>query len=233
MLARSLCSACTALLFAALIFAQESPEGHWEAALALDNRDIGVSLDLERNPKSGWIASMGIPSEGMTGLVVMDIGISGKSVNFTAVELRMARMELILGPDGIMKGTIASPQGPVPIVFKRMDRARVELIPASPAVSKEFEGDWEGLLQTPNRPFRIVIHLKNQPDSTVAATIDTPDTKAMGLPLNDVKQTGQKIEFGIKVAHASFQGTLNQEGNEIVGQFGHEESRMPLTFRKK
>lgn len=233
MLTRSLCSVCAVLLFAALVFAQESPDGHWEATLPMGDSDLGVSLDLAKNAKSQWIASMGIPSQGMTGLVVTDIEVSGKSVNFTAVELRMAKVKLTMGTGGIMKGTITSPQGPVPIAFKRSGEAQVELIPASPAVSEEFEGDWEGSLQTPNRPFRIVIHLRNQQDNTVAATIDTPDTKAIGLPLNDVKQTGRQIEFGIKVAHGSFQGTLNQEGNEIVGQFGHEESRMPLTLRKK
>ena len=107
------------------------------------------------------------------------------------------------------------------------------LIPTSPAVTKEFEGDWEGLIQTPARVIRLIFHFKNQPDKTVAATIDTPDSGAMGLPLNNVKQTGRQIEFGIKVAHASFQGTLNQECTELAGQFVHQENSAPLTLRKK
>ena len=233
MFTRSLCSACAALFFATLVCAQESPDGHWEGAFTVNNREIGASLDLAKNAKSEWIASMGLPSESMTGLVVMNVTVNGKSVNFVAVELQMAKFDLTLGPDGRMKGTISTPQGPVPVEFKRTGEAKVELIPASPAVSKELEGDWEGSLQTPNRAFRIVIHFKNQPDTTVAATIDTPDTGAVGLPLNDVKQNGQNVEFGIKVAHASFQGTLNQECTELAGQWGHEASHMPLTLRKK
>lgn len=217
MLTRSLCGACAVLFFVALVFAQEGPDGHWEATLPMGDSGLGVSLDLSKNAKSEWIASMGVPSQGMTGLVVTDIEIGDKSINFTAVELRMAKVELVMGTGGIMKGTITGPQGPVSIEFKRTGEADVELIPASPAVSEEFEGNWEGSLQTPNRPFRIIIHLKNQPDNTVAATIDTPDSNAIGLPLNDVKQTGREIEFGIKVAHGSFKGTLNQEGTELVG----------------
>jgi hypothetical protein len=54
-----------------------------------------------------------------------------------------------------------------------------------------------------------------------------------GLPLNDVKQSGRQIEFGIRVAHASFQGTLNQEGTEIAGQLKHGQNHMPLTLRKQ
>jgi hypothetical protein len=41
----------------------------------------------------------------------------------------------------------------------------------------------------------------------------------------------KKIEFGIKVAQASFQRTLIQEGTEITGQLIHAENRMPMTLR--
>lgn len=30
-----------------------------------------------------------------------------------------------------------------------------------------------------------------------------PDTGTMGLPLNDVRQMGRKVEFGVRVAHAA------------------------------
>ena len=233
MLTRSVASACAVLFFAALVCAQGSPEGHWEGSLIMNNREIGVSLDLGKNAKSEWIASMGLPSEKMTGLVVADVVVNGKSVKLVAVELQMAKFDLTLTSDGIMKGTASTPQGPVEIEFKRTGDAKVELIPASPAVSAELEGDWEGSLQVPNRAVRIIVHFKNQPDKTVAATIDTPDSGGRGLPLNDVKQTGRQVEFGIKIAHGSFKGTLNQEGTELAGQFGHEENSMPLTFRKK
>ncbi len=233
MFTRSLCSACAALLFTALVYAQESPEGHWEGGFTVNNREIGMSLDLAKNSKSEWIASMGLPSQSMTGLVVKDLTISGKSVSFVAVQLRMAKFNLTLDPDGKMRGNFSTPQGPVPVEFRRTGDAKVELIPASPAVSKELEGDWEGTLQTPERALRIVIHFKNQPDKTVAATIDTPDTGAMGLPLDNVKQIGQSVEFGIKVAEAGFKGTLNPECTELAGQWGHEGNSMPLTLRKK
>jgi hypothetical protein len=141
-----------------------------------------------------------------------------------------ARFDLTLGPDDRMKGTIAGPS-PQPVEFKRTGEAKVELIPASPAVSKELEGDWEGSLQMPNGGFRMVFHFKNQPDKTAMTTFDTPN--ATNLPLNNVKQTGRNVEFGMRIAHGAFQGTLNKEGTELAGQFSHEENSMPLTLRKK
>jgi len=211
--------------------ADVGPDGHWEAEITGEGRQrIRVSLDLAKNAKSEWIASMGVPSANMTGMVVKDVAVNGKSVKFVAIELRSARFDLTLGPDGNMKGTISDP-GSQPVEFKRTGEAKVELIPASPAVSKELEGDWEGSLKTPNGAARMVFHFRNQPDRTVMATIDTDN--AVGLPLNNVKQTGQKVEFGMKISGGAFQGSLNKESTELAGQLSHEANRFPLTLRKK
>jgi len=207
------------------------PAGHWEADITGDGlQRTRVTLDLAKNAKSEWIASMGLPSENRTGLVVKDVVVNGKSVKFLALELMSTPFDLTLGPDGTMKGTISRPGSP-PVEFKRTGDANVELIPASPAVSKALEGDWEGSLPMPNGAFRMVFHFKNQPDKTVMTTFDTPT--ATNLPLNDVKQTGQKVEFGMRIAHGAFQGTLNQEDTELTGQFTHEANSTPLTLRKK
>ena len=209
---------------------EPGPAGHWEADIAGDGpQRIRVSLDLAKNAKSEWIASMGLPSDNKTGLVVKNVVVNGKSVKFLALELMSTPFDLTLAPDGSMKGTISGP-GAQSVEFKRTGEAKVELIPASAAVSKELEGDWEGALGSPNGGIRMVFHFKNEPDKTVVTTFDTPN--ATNLPLNDVKQTGQKVEFGMRIAHGAFQGTLNKEGTELAGQFAHEESNVPLTLRK-
>ena len=213
------------------LMTEAGPAGHWEADITGDgSQRIGVTLDLAKNAKSEWIGSMGLPSDNKTGLVVKDVVVNGKSVKFVALELMSARFDLTLGPDGNMKGTISG-RGSQPVEFKRTGEAKVELIPASPAVSKELEGDWEGSLKMPNGAFRMVFHFKNQPDKTVMTTFDTPN--ATNLPLNDVKQAGQKVEFGMRIAHGAFQGTLNKEGTELAGQFTHEANGVPLTLLKK
>lgn len=226
--------AVAAMLLVSAVRAQTGPAGHWEGTFDANGRAIGLGLDLAKKTKSEWIASMSVPAENVTGLVVMDVAINGNSVKFVGVELMMSKFDLVLEPDGRMKGTLSNPRGvAAPIEFKRTGEAKVELLPPSPAVSKDLEGDWEGSLQTPGPGFRILFHFRNQPDGTVAATIDTPDRGSMGLPLNNVTETGRKVEVGIRIAHATFQGTLNGEGTELAGQFTHEENSLPLTLRKR
>jgi hypothetical protein len=218
------------LLLACNAFAQTGPDGHWEGTIKGDRGNIGISLDLAVNANSKWIASMGVPPN-VKGLVVTDVAVEGKSVKFTAAEMMMIKFELTLDAGEVLKGTYVTRAGSFPMEFKRTGEAKVELIPASPAVSKELEGDWEGGLG--NGGFRIIFHFKNQSDKTVMATIDTPATKAFGLPLDNVKQTGREVEFGIRVADGAFKGSLNQEGSELVGQFVHGSEGVPLTLRKK
>jgi hypothetical protein len=217
---------------AAPLTTEAGPAGHWEADIIGDGpRTNRVTLDLAKNAKSEWIASMGVPSQNMTGMVVKDVAVNGTSVKFVAVELMMASFDLTLGPEGTMKGTVFG-HSAHPVEFKRTGEAKVELIPASPAVSKELEGDWEASIQSPGGTVRLAFHFKNQPDNTVAATMDSDNN--MGMPLNDVKQTGQKVEFGIKIAgDATFEGTLNKEGTELAGRLNAGPSPMPLTLRKK
>ncbi len=234
MFTRLFSAAAAVLAFASLASAQAGPAGHWEGTCTIDNRPIVLTLDLGRNAKSEWIASMGVPSEHATGLVVLDVVTDGPSVRFTAVELMMASFDLTLGPDGRLKGTFSNPgMSVVPIEFRRTGEAQVQLIPPSPAVSKQLEGDWEGLLEVPYHPIRIALHFRNQADNTVAATFVNLDTGDKAVPLNDVRQAGQKVAFGLKVAHGSFEGTLSGDGTELVGQLTHEQQSMPVTLRRK
>jgi len=195
------------------------------------NHEIGLTLDLAKNARSEWIASMAIPSENAFGLYVKDVAVDGKSVKFLAIELMMSTFDLTLGPDGKLAGKVTTRGGLLPVEFRRTGEAKVVLPPAIPAVSKELEGDWEGSLQTPGGQMSMAVHFKNQADKTVVATIDMQGST--GLPINDVKQAGQKVEFALRIAHGAFQGTMNKEGTEIVGQLSHEENGMPVTLRKK
>ena len=229
---RLLRGAGAAVLFAALSCAQTGPGGHWEGAFTAGNREIGLTLDLARNDKAEWIASMGMPAPNATGLVVKDLAVNGNSVKFMAVELQMAKLDLTLA-DGKLAGTITGPGGSLPIQFKRTGEANVQLPAASPAVSKDLEGDWAGILKTPSPELQIAVHFKNQPDNTVIATIDIPAQNAIGMPINDVKQAGDRVEFGLKIAHASFLGTLNKDRGELTGQLGHDEQAMQVTLKKK
>jgi hypothetical protein len=227
------CCRCigAALLFVSLACAQTALDGHWEGMIKGDSGDVRISLDLARNAQLQWIASMGASPQA-SGLVVMDLVVEGKSVKFMALEMMATKFDLALNASGSLRGTYTVRTGAsFPVEFKRTGEAKVQLMPPIPAVSQGLEGDWEGGLG--DGSFRILFHFKNQPDNTVKATLDTPATNGFGMPLDSVKQTGLDVEIGIRIAGASFKGTMNQERTKLAGQFMHESQGIPLTLRKK
>jgi hypothetical protein len=44
--------------------------------------------------------------------------------------------------------------------------------------------------------------------------MDSPGRNAMAMPLNNVKQTGQKVEFGVKIAHGAWPNAQAQVRTE-------------------
>lgn len=128
----------------------------------------------------------------------------------------------------LVEGTVTIFSGRPQILIKSLSEIQVQ----ATTLSKELEGDWQGRLESPNGEFRLAFHFKSNPDQTFAATMDSNDH--MGLPLDDVQQTGQKVEFAIKMAgDATFEGTLNKKGSELAGKLIHDGTGVPLTMRKK
>ena len=126
MLKRMVLGVAAVVLSASSAAAQTGPAGHWEGTATVDGgRQVVFSLDLGKNEKSEWVASMGVPAANATGLVVQDIVVNGSSVRFTGVELMMAKFDLTFGADGKMKGTMANGQMTAPVEFTRTGEAKL------------------------------------------------------------------------------------------------------------
>jgi hypothetical protein len=218
---------------AASAVAQTDASGHWEGKVDVPNGPTGLALDLAKNAKGVWVASLGVPEQKITGLRVTDIDVVGAEVRFAAPDLPGSpTFELTLA-DGKLTGALLVQALSLALEMQRTGDAKVEIAQPSPAVSKELEGDWEGLVPVPNgQGLVIIIHFKNQPDQTVEATIDSPGQDAIGLPLKAVAQKGAILEFAVGVG-GSYKGTLNKEGTQIAGEWTQSQGAAPLTLNLK
>ena len=217
----------------AVAVAQTDFSGHWEGTVDVPNGPTRLALDLAKNEKGVWVASLGVPEQKMTGLRVTDISVAGSEVRFAAPDLPGSpTFELTLA-DGKLKGALLVQALSLVLEMQRTGDAKVDIAPPSPAVSKELEGDWEGALSLPDgQSIPLAFHFKNQPDQTVEATIDSPSQGARGLPLKAVAQKGAVVEFAVGVG-GSYKGTLNKEGTEIAGEWTQRQAAAPLTLNLK
>jgi hypothetical protein len=221
-------------LVVAIAVAQTDPSGHWEGTIDVPNGPTRLALDLAKNEKGVWVASLGAPEQKVSGLRVTEISVVGSEVRFAAPDLPGSpTFELTLA-DGKLRGALLVQALSLALEMQRTGDAKVDIAQPSPAVSKELEGDWEGTLSLPNgQSLAVAIHFKNQADGTVEATIDSPSQGAQGVPLRGVAQKGAVVEFAVQAVGGSYQGTLNKEGTEIAGEWTQRQAAAPLTLNLK
>lgn len=215
-------------------FAQTGPAGHWEGTLQLPDREIQITVDLTQDAKGGWIGALSQVSQGVRDVPLADISVNDKSVKFRIVAggANAPAFDCNLESASSLHCTLTTPGGSIAATMKRTGEAKVELPKSNPAVSAEFEGDWEGIIDAPSGPLRITIHLKNQADKTVKATLDSLDQNAMGLPLTEVVQKGPAIEFQLRLANGGYKGALNKEATQLAGEWSQGGGSIALTLKK-
>ena len=92
-------------------------------------------------------------------------------------------------------------------------------------------GSWEGAIEAGAVRLRIGVTITAQPDGSLAATMDSPDQGAYGLPLNDVAFADGVLRFALRRASGSFEGRLNASGTEIAGTWT-QGAALPLVLKK-
>jgi fermentation-respiration switch protein FrsA (DUF1100 family) len=90
------------------------------------------------------------------------------------------------------------------------------------------EGLWEGTLQG---TLRIVVHIRSA-EHGFAATMDSPDQSAMGLPIDTLAFARDTLRFEMRAIRGDFVGAMNAAGNELAGRWHQGTVTLPLTLKK-
>lgn len=93
------------------------------------------------------------------------------------------------------------------------------------------EGDWKGTLTVGGTKLDLVLHVTSK-DSSLTATLDSPDQGATGLLVDSITVTGKLLRFEMKSLGANYEGTISADGSQIEGQFSQGGQSFPLTFKR-
>ena len=95
-----------------------------------------------------------------------------------------------------------------------------------------IQGTWDGVLEAGAVRLSVVIHVSQAADGSLTANLDSPDQGALGIPIDTISFENSILRFELKGIGASFQGTLNKERSEIVGEF-QQGRAMPLVLTRR
>lgn len=100
--------------------------------------------------------------------------------------------------------------------------------PAAPGVV----GDWNGSISTGSASLRVVIHVSQDKDGNLTAMMDSPDQGASGIAITSITFKEPALHFEIQRFGAAYDGTLNEGGSEIAGNWKQGSASLPLTFKR-
>lgn len=95
--------------------------------------------------------------------------------------------------------------------------------------AQDITGQWNGVLKVQGIQLRIVFNV-SESDKGYAATMDSPDQGAKGIPVTNTTFDNPKIKFEVANAGIVYNGELKQ--NEIVGVFKQGGQEFPINLSR-
>ncbi len=93
-----------------------------------------------------------------------------------------------------------------------------------------MEGSWSGSLKLGAQTLRIVFHFKRTSEGEWAGTLDSPDQGAFGIAISRITLEGRKLTVRVDSISGVFEGTLSEDGKQIVGEWSQLGNKFPLTL---
>lgn len=206
--------------------------GHWEGKVAIPERELGISVDLAQNAKGTWIGSMSVTGTSAVDVPLNTVAVSDTGVRFTADLPDNASFDGQFSSDGSsVSGTAANFRGEAPFSLMRNGDARVKVPPPSTALSKDFEGAWEGTLNVGEKVLRLGLKLAPVTGGTATGTLVSIDQGNKEIPVTTVTIKEKELQLDSRAISGTYHGTLGAN-LEIAGEWTQGPKSLPLTFKR-
>lgn len=97
--------------------------------------------------------------------------------------------------------------------------------------AQDISGQWYGILKLPGAQLKLVLNLTKNGNG-YAATLDSPDQGAKGIPVNSVEFSNMILKIQSSSINAEYQGTLNA-GDRFKGTFKQNGMSYPLDLGRE
>ena len=215
-------------------------EGFWSGGIELGaGRTLEIQIDI-LHTDGVWHATFYAPAQGVHGVELEGIEVSGRSFQFRIPQTRgepTFRGEL--SEDGLaLTGEFRDEERTMP--FRLALASRPEDLDTDlhaeyrqPGVPGEgLAGDWRALLVTgPNR-IRLLLEVRSE-DGRLSGKLTSLDQNSTAMPVDGFELAGGRVSFSMLAIGAVYEGTMKPDGSEFTGLWRQAGQEFPLTFRRK
>jgi hypothetical protein len=205
------------------------PTGHWKGTIDVPNNPTDFEMDLGRDARGELIGTLTAGMDRVT-LPLLKVTVEGSSIVFYGRTDQQFHAD-IQSRGTALSGTATVSGYALPFSMGRSGDAKIEPPPASPAVSTQFEGAWNGTLSAGGRTLRLAVTIANQPDGSAIATSVSLDEGGLTLP-SVVSQIGRTITIETRGVATKYVATVNEDGTALAGTWTQGTTSLPLTLMR-
>lgn len=103
---------------------------------------------------------------------------------------------------------------------------------AAQASDQAVVGVWQGALDLGAMKLRIVFDIRAAQDGTLTGTLDSPDQRAFGIRLDEVRFNGPEVAIEVRSIGGSFSGNLSPDGKKIDGTWSQAGRQFELDLER-
>src|SRR5262245_34350121 len=111
-------------------------------------------------------------------------------------------------------------------------RAVALLLCLAPAQAQDLSGIWLGSIKAGVLELRLGLHISTSADGTSTAKHDPTDQGVNGLAMDKIALAERAVSFEVPTVRGSFQGTVNEGGTGLIGNWKQGPATTPLAFKK-
>ena len=211
--------------------------GTWEGALQVQNARLRLVLNVTKADDGAYRATLDSIDQGAKGIPVNEVNFSNGTVHVQLSALGAA-FDGQLSPSGIdLDGEWQQAGTVFPLTFQRTTKPSTVAAPLSAAVYTRradvpLQGWWQGTLQVRNVPLRILFKISAVTPKSYQGTLDSLDQGGRNIQITSIDQADSIVRIGVGSVDGHFEGTFNQDKEEIDGTWTQGAMNLPLALRR-
>lgn len=214
-----------------------SPAGHWVGGIELGNVTPGFSIDLDKKTADEWTGTISIPAQGMKDQALSNVMAKDGHVTFALPEIKGNPVFTgKLSADGqTITGELTQAGRTFPFRLERAGKDAADRFGPTPdkgVPGAGFAGAWQGTLDAGAVTLRLVFRITKAAGDSFTVLLDSPDQSVTDMKTDNVTVKEKSLRCELKRISAVYEGTLNQNGSEITGEFQQSGMTFPLTLKR-
>jgi len=202
--------------------------GDWHGTLSVNGAELRLVLHISKNSDGSLKATLDSIDQNANGIPVSSATLTGSALSLRVDAVQGWYEGKVNAAGSEISGTW-NQGAPLELTFHRGGiPAKAAAKPAKPS---DIDGDWLGSIDTGRGTLQLVLHIRNT-DQGLAATLDSPDQNAEGLPVTGITRSGMSLRFEMKEIGGAYEGNISSDLDTFMGTWTQQGKSLPLAFKR-